>query len=274
MWKLDHKETWAPKNWCFWTVVLEKTPESPLDYKEIKLVNPKGNQPWIFIGRTEAKAETPIFWPPKAKNWLIGKDPGAGKDWRQEEKGVAEDDMVGWHHCLDGHAFEQALRDSDGQESLACCSPWCCKESDTTERLYWNETGSSDSKESSCDAEDKVLSLGQEDPLEEGMATHSSILAWRIPWIEEPRGRKAWDMIEQLTFALDSKYFRLCKPHCLCHCKLLISDLVQWKLQWMWLCSSKTFLYALESKFHIIVRCHKVFSLWFFFSHLKMQKLF
>ena len=104
--ELDHKEGWMPKNWCFWTVMLEKTPESPLDCKEIQPVNPKGNWSWIFIGRTEAEAETPILWPPDAKNWLIGKDPDdAGKDWKQEEKGMTEDEMVGWHHWLNGHEF-------------------------------------------------------------------------------------------------------------------------------------------------------------------------
>ena len=109
MWELDHKESWAPKNWCFWTVVLEKTLECPLDCKEIKPVNPKGNQSWIFIGRTDAEAEALILWPPDTKKWLIRKDPDAGKDWRQEEKGKTEDEMVGWHHRLDGHEFEQAL---------------------------------------------------------------------------------------------------------------------------------------------------------------------
>ena len=105
MWELDHKEGWVPKNWCFWTVVLEKTLESPLDCKEIKPVNPKGNQPWVFIGRTDGEAEAPILWPPDAKNWLIWKDPDAGKDWRQEEKGMREDEMVVWHHWLNGHEF-------------------------------------------------------------------------------------------------------------------------------------------------------------------------
>ena len=106
MWDLDYKESWVLKNWCFWTVVLEKTLESPLDCKEIQPVHPKGNQSWIFIGRTDAEAETLIFWPPDVKNWPIGKDPDAGKDWRWEEKGTTEDEMVGWHHRLDGHEFE------------------------------------------------------------------------------------------------------------------------------------------------------------------------
>ena len=118
MWEVDYKESWALKNWYFWTVVLEKTLESPLDYKEIKPVNPKGNQSWIFIGRTDAEAETPILWPPDAKNWLIGKDPDAGKDWRQEEKEIKKDEMVGWHPQLDRHEFEQALGVGDGSGSL------------------------------------------------------------------------------------------------------------------------------------------------------------
>ena len=106
MWELDYKESWVPKNWWFWTVVLEKTPESPLDSKEIQPVHPKGNQSWIFIGRTDAEAGTLMLWPPDGKNWLIWKDSDAGKDWRQEEKGTTEDEMVGWHHRLNGHEFE------------------------------------------------------------------------------------------------------------------------------------------------------------------------
>ena len=138
MWELDHKDSWVPENWCFWTVVLEKTLESSLDCKEIKPVNPGGDQSWMFIGRTDAEAETPILWPPDAKNWLIWKDPDAGKDRRQEEKGT-EDEIVGWHHRLDGHEFEQALGVGEGQGCLVCCSPWGCKESYTTERLNWTE---------------------------------------------------------------------------------------------------------------------------------------
>ena len=135
MWELDCEESWMPKNWCFWIVVLEKTLESPLDCKKIEPVNPKGNQSWIFIGRTNAEAS--ILWPPDAKNWLIGKDPDAGKDWRQEEKGMTEEEMVGWHHRLDGHEFEQAPGVGDGQGGLACCSPGGHEELDTTERLNW-----------------------------------------------------------------------------------------------------------------------------------------
>ena len=135
MWELDHKEGWMPKNWCFWTVVLEKTLESPLDCKEFQPVHPKGDPSWMFIVRTDVEAETPILWPPDAKNWLIRKDPDAGKDWRQEKKGMTEDKVAGWHHRLDGHKFPQAHSDDKGQGSLACCSSWGCKESDTTEWL-------------------------------------------------------------------------------------------------------------------------------------------
>ena len=116
-------------------VVVEKTLQSPLDCKEIKPVNPKGNQSWIFLGRTDAEAEAPILWPPDVKNWLTRKDPDAGKDWRQEEKGTTEDEMVGWHHRLNGHEFEQAPGVGDGQGNLVCCSPWGCKESGSTEQL-------------------------------------------------------------------------------------------------------------------------------------------
>ena len=125
MWELYYKESWVPKNWWFWTVMLEKTLESPLDSKKIKPVSPKGTQSWIFIGRTDAK--TPILWPPDAKSWLTWKDPDAGNDWRREEKGSTEDEMIGWHHRLDGHEFEQSPGVSDGHGSLACCSPWVSK---------------------------------------------------------------------------------------------------------------------------------------------------
>ena len=139
MWKLDHKGGGVPKNWCFWTVVLEKTLESLLGCKEIQPVHPKGDQSWVFIGRTDAKAETPILWPPYAKSWLIGKDPDAGRDWGQEEKGTTEDEMAGWHHQLNGRESEWTLGVGDGQGGLACCDSWGLKESDTAERLNWTE---------------------------------------------------------------------------------------------------------------------------------------
>ena len=135
MWGLNHQEGWVPKNWCFWTVVLEKTLESLLDCKEIQPVNPKENQSWVFIGRTDAEAETPILWPPDAKSQLIRKDPDSRKDWRLEDKGTTEDKMVWWHHWLNGHKFEQALEFGEEQGSLACYGPWHSKESDTTEWL-------------------------------------------------------------------------------------------------------------------------------------------
>ena len=137
MWELNHKESWLLKNWCFWTLVL-KTLGSLLNCKEIKLVNLKRNQFWICIGRTDAEAEAPILWPPILKNWLIREDHDARKDWRQEETGMPEDGMVGWHHRLNGHEFKQVLGDSEGQGNLACCSPWSCKEMDRTEWLNNN----------------------------------------------------------------------------------------------------------------------------------------
>ena len=121
---LDRKEGWALQNGCLWTVVLEKTPEGPLDCTDIKPVNPKGNQPWIVIGRNDSEAEAPILWPPDSKSWPIWKDPDAGKDWGQKMKGPTEHKMVGWHHQLHGHEYEQTPGDSGGQGSLACCSPW------------------------------------------------------------------------------------------------------------------------------------------------------
>jgi len=137
MWELNHKESWLLKNWCFWTLVL-KTLGSLLNCKEIKPVNLKRNQFWICIGKTDAEAEAPILWPPISKNWLIREDHDAGKDWRQEEKGMSEDEMVGWHHRLNGHEFKEVLRDGEGQGNLACGSPWGCKEMDRTEWLNNN----------------------------------------------------------------------------------------------------------------------------------------
>ena len=141
MWELDYKASWVPKNWCIWTVVLEKTLESPLDSKEIQLVHPKRDQSWIFIRRIDAEAETLILWPPDAKNWLIWKTDSfdAGKDCRREEKGTAEDEMVEWHHWLNGHGFGYTLGVGDGQRGLACCSPWGRKKSDRTEGLNCTE---------------------------------------------------------------------------------------------------------------------------------------
>ena len=124
MWDLEHKQSWVPKNWYFWTVVLEKTLESPLDCKEIQPVHPKGDYSWVFIGRIDGEAEALIHWPPHVKSWLIGKDSVAGRDWGQEEKGTTEDEMAGWHHWLNGHGFEWTPRVGDGLGGLACYSPW------------------------------------------------------------------------------------------------------------------------------------------------------
>ena len=128
--RVGPKDGWAPKNWCFWTLVLEKTLESPLDCKEIKAVNPKGNHPWIFIGRTDVEAEAPILWPPDAKSQLFRKDPDPEKDWGKEKKRLIEDEMVGWHHWPDGHEFEQSPEVGDGEGSLVGCSPWIAKRHD------------------------------------------------------------------------------------------------------------------------------------------------
>ena len=137
MWELDYKESLVLKNWYFWSVVLEKTLESPLDCREIQPVHPKGYQSWVFIGKTDVETETPIIWPPDAKSWLIGKDPDAGKDWGQEEKGTTEGEMVRWHHQVNGHGFGWTPGVGDGQGGLVCCGSWCHKESDTTDRLNW-----------------------------------------------------------------------------------------------------------------------------------------
>ena len=136
--RVDYEESWVLKNWCFWTVVLEKTLESPLECKEIQPVHSE-DQFWDFFGRNDAKAETPVLWPPHGKSWLIGKDFDAGRDWGQEEKGTTEDEMAGWHHGLDGHESEWTPGVGDGQGGLACCNSWGRKESDTTELLNWTE---------------------------------------------------------------------------------------------------------------------------------------
>ena len=137
IWELDHKESWAPKSWCFQLWCWRRL-ENLLDWKEIKPVNPKGNQSLIFIGRTDTQAEASILWPPDGKNWFTGKDPDAGEDWRQEEKGMTEDEMVGWNHRLNGHESEQVPGAGDGQGSLACCSPWGCRvKHDRVTELHW-----------------------------------------------------------------------------------------------------------------------------------------
>ena len=138
--ELYYKENWAPENWCFWTVVLEKTLESPLGCKEIQPVHPKGDQSWLFTGRTEVEAETWILWLPDVESWLTGKDPDAEKDWRQEEKGTKEGEMVGRHHRLNGHGFGWTLGVGDGQGGLVCCGSWVCKESDMSEGLNWTDS--------------------------------------------------------------------------------------------------------------------------------------
>ena len=163
MWELDCEEGWAPKNWCFWTVVLEETLESPLDCKEIQPVHPKGDQSWVFIGRTDAKAETPVLWPPHAKSWLIGKDSDAGRDWGLEEKGTTEDEMSGWHHRLEGHEFGWTLGIGDGQGGLACCDSWGHKESDMSELLNWTEL--------------KVITK-----LKAYQQLHNQAGIWMLPW--------------------------------------------------------------------------------------------
>ena len=139
MWELDCEESWALKNWWFWTVLLEKTLASPLDYKEIQPVHSKGDQSWVFIERPDAEAEIPVLWPPHAESWLIGKDSDAGRDWRQEEKGMTEDEMAGWYHQVDGCEFEWTPGDGDGQRGLACCDSWARKELDMTEWLNCTE---------------------------------------------------------------------------------------------------------------------------------------
>ena len=139
MWELDCEESWASKNWCFWTAVLEKILESPMDCKEIQPVHSQGDQSWDFFGRNDPKAENPVLWPPHAKSWLTGKDSDAGRDCRQEEKGTTENEMAGWHHWLDGCGFRWTPGVGDGQGGLASCDSWGHKESDTTERLNWTE---------------------------------------------------------------------------------------------------------------------------------------
>ena len=165
MWKLDCKESWTLKNWWFWTVVLEKTIESPLDCKKIQPVHPKGDQSWVFIGRTDVEVETPILWPPDAESWLIWKDPDAGKDWRWE-MGMIEDEMVGSHHRLNGHGFGRTPGVGDGQGGLACCDSWGCKKADTTELLNWTELNNLD----------RGVAKGGRDVKREGTCVHLGLI--------------------------------------------------------------------------------------------------
>ena len=169
----------VPKNWWFWTVVLEKTLESPLDGKEIQPVHSE-DQPCDFFGRNDAKAETPVLWPPHAKSWFIGKDSDAGRDWGQEQKGTTEDEMAGWHHQLDGHEFEWTPGVGDGQGGMACCNSWGHKESDTTEQLNW--TCCSVGKESACSAGDLGLISGLGRSPGEGKGYPLLVLACKIAW--------------------------------------------------------------------------------------------
>ena len=205
LWELDREKGRTPKNWCLQTMVLKKAPESPLDSKEIKPVNLKGDQPWIFIGRTDADAEAPILWPPDAKSWPLGKDPVAGKDWRQEEKGMTEDEMVEWHHQLDGVTSGVA----DGQGSLVCYSPWGSQRvrHDWATELNWTHAPYSCVYNSEHPGS---IPVSGRSPGEEN-GTHFIILAWKIPWTEQPgrlqfmglqRVRYNWATLLSLSFTL------------------------------------------------------------------------
>ena len=181
-WTIEKAECWRIA--AFWTVLLEKTIESPLDIKEIQPVHPKGNQSWMFIGRTDAEAETPILWPPNGKNWLIWKDPDAGKDWRCEEKGMIEDEMVGWHYWFNGHEVESTMGVGDGQGGLVCCSPRGCEESDTSEWLNWADNDMWASQ---------VVLLVKNSPASVGDVRckrgEFSLCVGKIPW------RRAWQLL-------------------------------------------------------------------------------
>ena len=192
MWELDCEEGWAPKNWCFWTVVLEKTLQSLLDFKEVQPFHPKGDQSWDFIGRNDAKAETPVLCSPHVKSWIIGKDPDAGRDWGQKEKGMTEDEMAGWHYRFKGHEFEWTPGVGDGQGGLACGIYGVAKSrtwlSDWTVLTDCFPIYFSWSDGTTChDLSNPWRILGLypwfgEISLERGKATHSSILTWRSPW--------------------------------------------------------------------------------------------
>ena len=195
MWELDYTESWAPKNLCFWTVVLEKSLESPLDSKEIQPVHPKGVQSWVFIGKTDVETETPILWPPDMKRWLTWQDPDAGKDWGQEEKGTTEDEMVSWHHRpMDMGLGEQQMLVKDREACRAAFHGVTKSRTWLSDWIDWLivlprwHSGKRICLPMQGIQEMQVQSLhwDREDPLEEEMTTHSSILAWRIPWKEEP----------------------------------------------------------------------------------------
>ena len=190
LWELDRKEGRTPKNWCLRTVVLEKTPESPLDCKEIKPVNLKGDEPWIFTGRTDVEAEVSVFWSSDVSRQLIGKVPDAGKDWGQKEKWASEDEMAGQHHRCNEHELQQTPGDGERQGGLVCCSLWGCREWDMTGWLNNNSNElfmdfPSGSAVKNLPAMQELQGVW-EDPLEEGLATHSNILSWRIARTEEP----------------------------------------------------------------------------------------
>ena len=192
MWELDCKERWVQKNWCFWTVVLEKTLESPLNCKKVQPVHPKGDQSWVFIGKTDAEAETPILWPPQGKSWLIGKDSDAGRDWGQEEKETTEDEMAWWYHRLDACEFGwmELVMDREAWRAVihgvAKSRTWLSNWTDWTVSLCVGFPGLS-SKESACQCRRCEFDPWvRKIPLEKEMATHSSIIAWKIPQTVQP----------------------------------------------------------------------------------------
>ena len=236
MWHLDYKESWALKSWCFWNVVLEKTLESPLDCKEIQPVHPKGDQSWVLIGRTDVEAETPVLWPPDVKSWVTGKDPDSGKDWGQEEKGMTEDEMVGWPHQLDGHGFGWTPGVGDGQGGLVCCGSWGHKES-------WTELVAQLVKNTPAMQETWGWSLGWEDPLERGKATQSSILAWRTLWTYSTWVKKTRTQLSYCHFSLLLGELGWLQSSCyssavLCSQKNRYSQVRQLKsskIYWVWL---------------------------------------
>ena len=244
--RVGHKKAERKRIDAFELMVLEKTLESPLDCKEIQPVHPKGDQSWVFIGRTEAEADTPILWPPDAKRWLIGNDPDAGGDWGQEEKRTTEDEMAGWHHRLEGHEFEQTLGVGDGQGGLACCDSWGRKESDTTDRLNWTEQPRGVGKGGRFEREGTYVHLWlihadvwqksnqyckaiilqlKTNVMEEEMAMDPSILAWNISRTEEPGRPQSMGLQRVRHDWVTELSMSLCMH--LCHC---IHPTVIWDL--------------------------------------------